>query len=462
MIPKRYPPKPYSSTDMRRITILSTICILLAAFAGQNATYAQLSTVSLQDAVITSLRNNFSIRLAQDQAIIALNNDQRGAAGLYPTLFIDGGYSGSLTDAHLEFATGGEIDRNNARSRLAQAGVQLDWTLFNGFRFVTTLQRLHSLNRAAELQFRNQVEASTADLINEYYNIVRLQQQERVQLEAIALTRQRLDLARVRYEVGQGNKLDYLQARADMNLDSATLLNLRADLAKAKIEFNKIQGNVEAAADYKVSDTFILLADTTVANAAARAITGNYLLEYFKENVTIARLQLKEAQAFRYPSLALQSRYNFTDQFSQASQVTALQQKGLSAGLTARFNIFQGGVNNILLKNAEINKNSAELSLEQQRQQLLADINKAQTDYVNAREILKLTNDNRAFSRQSLDIAYERYKAGKADLLEYRQAQLSYVEAENRRQDAIYRVKVAETTLLYLSSGLSFAFGAGN
>src|SRR4029078_13022308 len=92
----------------------------------------------------------------------------------------------------LNATTGVLFNNNNQKQRLAdgtvkqQSGIRsdnitssiaLNWTVFDGFKMFATRDRLAELVKLGELNIKNQVVNPIADVITNYYNIVRQKQQ---------------------------------------------------------------------------------------------------------------------------------------------------------------------------------------------------------------------------------------------------------------------------------------------
>ncbi|MEP5047608.1 MAG: TolC family protein, partial [Balneola sp.] len=73
---------------------------------------------------------------------------------------------------------------------------------------------------------------------------------------------------------------------------------------------------------------------------------------------------------------------------------------------------------------------------------------------IDALSLIELEQENLQFTKQSLDIALERFRLGTINSVELREAQLSLLNAENRLIIAQIEAKNAETELLRLSGDL--------
>ena len=74
--------------------------------------------------------------------------------------------------------------------------------------------------------------------------------------------------------------------------------------------------------------------------------------------------------------------------------------------------------------------------------------------YLLNKEILELEKQNLQDSKEVLSISMERYKVGKANLLETIESQKNLEDAQVRYIEALYAIKMAETDLLKANGNL--------
>ena len=132
--------------------------------------------MSLQECLRTGLENNYGLQITRNEARIANNNVTPGNAGFLPEVSLNAGYNLRSSNSDQFPAENGEtVQTRNAATGTTDAGVNLNWTLFEGFRVQTNYKRLQELQTAGELNTRMAVENFIADLTAEYYNYVQQQ-----------------------------------------------------------------------------------------------------------------------------------------------------------------------------------------------------------------------------------------------------------------------------------------------
>ena len=198
------------------------------------------------------------------------------------------------------------------QTRVPSTRVNLNWTIFEGFRIQTNYQRLKELQTIGELNTRLTVEGLIANLTAEYYNYV--QQQIRLgNLQyAVSLSKERLRIVEAHYQVGSRSRLDLQQARVYFNADSSLLIQQYEILNSSRIRLNELMG-VDVDRMFLAEDTTIRF-DTSLLKDELydRALEHNTMLLLTEKNRTLSELDLKTLQSRNYPYLRLNAGYGFT------------------------------------------------------------------------------------------------------------------------------------------------------
>lgn len=81
-------------------------------------------------------------------------------------------------------------------TQTVNVGLNLNWTIFDGFNISTTYKQLKELERQGETNTRIAIEDFIADLASEYYNFI----QQKIRLKnfhyAMSLSKERLQYSR--------------------------------------------------------------------------------------------------------------------------------------------------------------------------------------------------------------------------------------------------------------------------
>ena len=223
---------------MRKSAQLVTIRILILCLFASSS-YAQ-EIYDLKSCLETALERNYNIRMIRNEQQIAANNATAGNAGLLPSLSLSAGYSGTLNNTNQEYTDGTTNKTNNVLNQGANLGLNLQWTIFDGFSMQTNYKRLKEFEAMGEINTRLTVENLLADLTAEYYNYLRQQIRLSHLQSAVALSKERLRIVETRYITGSDSRLDLLQAQVDFNADSSSLIRQYETLYSSRVNLNRL------------------------------------------------------------------------------------------------------------------------------------------------------------------------------------------------------------------------------
>ena len=430
----------------RMILSLAAACILLAAQAQNIATY------SLKSCLEQGLLNNYSLRITHNEEQISKNNATLANAGALPTIDLTGGYQATLnnTDSHLR-ATGETEKSRNVFDQTVDLGIDLNWTLFDGFNISTTYQQLKLLREQGETNTRIALEDFIASLAAEYYNFVQQKIRMKNLLYAVRLSKERLRIVEARYHIGNFSRLDYQQAKVDFNADSAQYMKQQELLHTSRINLNELMANEDVDQLILIRDTLIDVNSTLDFDELWNAtLSVNASLLKAEQNTLLAQMDYKKVNSRNYPYLKLNAGYGYTFNKYDVNSYSRRGNLGFSGGLTIGFNIFDGNRRrerrnaSLAIKNARLQRDELEL-------QLRADLSNLWQAYRNNLELLNLERQNLVAARDNHEIAMERYMLGDLSGIEMREAQKSLLDAEERILTAEYNTKLCEISLLQIS-----------
>lgn len=437
--------------------ILKNIVSGFLCFASLTAT-AQVRQLTLNEAIATSLQNNYNILLAQTDASLAALDRSYANYAFLPALSATSGVLWNVNNQKQVLADGSKRERPDIKSNAITGSMNLNWTLFDGLRMFINRNRLGQLVALGELQIKSQVVNTVAQVMQLYYDVVRQQQQLAAIEEQMRLSEERLKLAQYKFDVGTGAKPDLLQAQIDLNGQRSAALTQQTAIIKIKEQLNQLLV-LPLETDFLVADTTIEYNDTLTLDAVRTGITAtNPELLIAQKNIDLANLDLRIRRAERLPVLQFNSAYNF----NRSNNVTVINPfqplfnrlHGLNYGFSASVPIFNAFNNRRLTKAAEINVRAQQLLLDQSRVTINTSVVNAWRDYDLSKRTLKLEEENMLLVRENLFIARERYRLGITTFIELREAQQSLSDASFRLIQSRYNTKVAEIELMRLRGEL--------
>ena len=416
--------------------------------------------VNLQQAIATALEKNYQIRIARTQEQISHYNATYGNAGFLPVLTANLSKNNSRQNLNQDYFTSqSPTVANGVLNINTVAGLNFNWTIFNGLGMFILYDQLNEQVRLAEVTTRANVEQTLANVATAYYNVVRQVQHLLTLRQALDISRDRLELARDAYEVGQRSKVDFLSAQVDYNTDSSALLTQTQSLQAAKITLNQLLVR-DPNTEFAVRDTIVARNSLEIESLKESLASHNPLLISAVLNRHIADLNIKLAKSQQLPTVSFQSGYNYTSINNQNGfGVKSAQNTTLLYNLQASVPIFNGFNQKRLNQVARASALVAEYQEANQRLVLQTALEQTYVQYRNNLNLLSLEVLNNQLANQNVDIAYDRYRIGNSTFVEFRDVQSNAIDAQNRLIDAEYNAKAAEIELLRLSSTITQELG---
>lgn len=444
--------------QIKRKKIASAIVILFTAtVTAQVQKPADVKTfLNLQECIEIGIENNFDLQIARNEELISDNNVTLGNAGFLPSASLSSGYNIRNSNSNqLPMEGGDAIENRNSNTNTLDASVNLNWTLFEGFRVQTNYKRLQELQTVGELYTRLEIENLVADITAEYYNYV--QQQIRLgNFEyAVSLSKERLRIVEARYQVGSLSRLDLQQAKVDFNADSSRLIQQYEIVNRSRIKLNDLMG-VDVDMSFMAADTTILFNTSLLKDDLFnRTMEQNTFLQLSKTNLTLSELELKNLKSRNYPYLRLNTGYGFTHYDYNTGNFEKQRNWGPNVGVTIGYTLFDGFNRSREQKNQKIVIKNRELEVQRDKLSIESDFANMWMAYQNNIELTKLEVESLENAEINYEIAMERYRIGDLSGLELREAQNSLLEAEQRLLTAQYNTKLYEISLMQISGNIT-------
>lgn len=433
-----------------RLSLASWIFFLLAMGAA-SAVQAQ-EPISLGEALIATLDNNFDIRIEDARSEIARNNNTWGAAGRYPRVSITIGNGNRLSniDNPASFL-------NGQFSNIGLNGTaQLDWNIFSGFRVSITKARLAELERLSDGNVALVVENALQAVILQYYDCLVQQERLGVLESNIALSRDRYRYVQTKQGIGTGTTFDLLIVQGDYLADSSNLLQQELTYDNSLRSLGQLIG-LEPGELVEPSDNLKTdFQSYTLEDLRSKMFGNNLTLKNQFINLEILQRDVELARANRYPQIGLSmgSTYS-TNRFRLESlDPRSGTQLDYYANFSLNFTLYDGGSVTRGIENAEINQQVARIGIEQMEQSMDYQLVNALALYDMRLQMLDLAEEVLATSKRNLDIAEEKFRNGTLNSFNYRDVQVAYLNASFSRTQALFSLLDSETALTRLTGGI--------
>ena len=443
---------------MQKLTSFFLIASWLLLSSGQ---LAAQKTLTLTDAVKTALQNSYDIQLVENSLTISKNNNDYGVAGALPTLTATSSNNKSVSTIQQQFA---DPSRNTTKTGVdgntLTAGLTASIIIFNGYRIMAYKDRLAMIEKQNGFLLQSQMQNTAAQVMQQYYNVVREQAYLKTIEKSIEASQQRLDIVKTRQQIGVANQTDILQSNIDLNALLQAKQNQLSIIAQAKTDLARtINNNEDISSSIIINDTIVIdnqLSFDKGANSVTMGLNNNPQLAALSTQVKINQQLEKETKALMYPTLRASTGYNVNSSSSAAGFSLLNETQGPFLGVNLSIPLYGGGAAKKTVSNARISSKNAELQAQSLSKDIFTNAYKTFDSYKNSIEQLPIETDNYSMTQALLNLVMQKYQLGQATMVDVKQAQQSFETAGFRLVSLKYTAKVAEIELKRISNQLKF------
>ena len=431
------------------------LCLIVLFTFFYSSVSAQ-KLLSLEESIQLGLQNHYSIQISKKRELQALNDNTPGNAGFLPTITgtLNKNYTISGLDQEFFGGLRAPLVQSGVNSNSSNGGVAMVWTLYDGKGMFILRDRFKELQNLGAKQTETAIENLISLISFSYYDLIRQNLRVNNFKKGLEISNDRLKLAKDRYEVGQGSKVDYYSAQVDYNEDKALLIAQEQSYLNTKISYNTllVRNHQE---EFNVDSKIDLLPKLNLPELKEFALKQNPTLISALLTKKITDLDTKSIQSLQMPQIDLLAGYNMSQVNNGAGfGVQRGTSDVLNYGLRATINIFDGYNQKRRVQNAKINAEIAQLQIDDLKNALTSTLERAFVTYENALNLISLETENYAIAKQNIDIAFDRFKVGIATSYELREVQRNAVSAETRLIETKFAAKAAEIELIRLSGNL--------
>ena len=443
---------------MKMIYIISLLLLIVfSKTQGQEK-------LTKEEALEIALEQNFGIKVSRNVTEIIKNNSGVLNSGYLPTVSILGGSNYTESDAEIAFP--GQVDEDGTpipnrifedqESQRFNAGVNLNYTLFDGLGRKFTYKRLKEQYALSELQLRETIEFTILQLYEVYFNIAQLTESKSIFQENLSISKERQKRAEIAFIHGQGNKLAVLNAQVDVTNDSINLIQIKQQLDNSKRDLNLLL-NQPISQNFEVDLNVDFVPYIQIESYLENASENNVELLKQKSNTQINSYDIKISQSGYLPTVGLVGSYGWNLNKSPASPFfpgTNNTSYSVGVGASLSWNLFDGGRTLTRVKNAKLTFENQDLLEQESKLSFNRDITNGIQNFKNTKEIFKIQKKQVETATYNFNRSQAQYKLGSITAIEFRQAQINLTNAQNQRTIAKYQAKLAELQLIQITGQL--------
>ncbi|MCP3670189.1 MAG: TolC family outer membrane protein [Gammaproteobacteria bacterium] len=363
----------------------------------------------------------------------AIESDLGVAKSLYlPTLDLDLAYGREYSDNSTTRAAGHRsvtLDRK-------ESGLMLREVLFDGFDREGAIDEQEAKLRGVEHHISDRGETIASNVASSYIDVVRHKQILGLAQENLKVHKKILDDVKKRVDGGQLGVGDLQQAKSRTSSAEARITEVRLDLDKAKISFNRLVGHMpKNLSQPKFSDSRM----PRSVNAAVRtAMETNPLIKKFQAELDVAKARITMSKSGNYPNLSLELGGTYNDNIDGTPGID----KDYSAMLRMKWNLFRGGADKSKAKGAAARHSQSMSQLADAKRRIEQEVRRAWSAVVREDAELKIRSAQVESNQEVTETYREEFKIGQRDLLDV-------LDSENELFSSKTKLLSAQNSALY-------------
>lgn len=420
---------------------------IMAIFFSCSLFGQEEKTLSLEDALSTSLKNNYGIVMQESNVIIAEKQNNWGNTGALPNISFVGAGNENFS-----------FSDDDSQTSSLNGSVELNWTIFRGFSAKISKEKLDKLENLSEDGLNIIVENTIVGVITAYNQALLNIENSKITESVMNLSKDRFEKEKQKKDMGSSGTYNLLQAQNAYLEDKSNYLSASANYKMTIRSLNFLMA-VDIDESYVLTDTLHYeLKDFDLQDLSTRMLANNNTLKSQYLNLEMARLDVKQAKSSYYPTLALSANGGYSN-MNNNYDVNDLMDSDRSAfntgaGLSVSYTIYNGGVRKQGLEVAKMRNEIKMVETTEMEQEMKMSLAQELDLYDLRKELLMLSKENLAAAELNLQLSKEKYESGSINSFNYRDVQQLYSYLAMKYQSAVYNVIESNNSLLRLTGGI--------
>jgi len=431
---------------MIKIVFILSVLLLSISVTAQNQ-------ISLQDAINVALQNNYQIQITKLQAAQNGINNTWGEAGRYPSVALSGSQGNNISDQSQNPTA---FIQQLLISNSIQGGLDLNWTLFNGFSVKANKERLNQVQAQSEGNAAIVIENTIQAIVLGYYNVQLQSDKLEILKEVLQTSKDRYAYNELKQEIGTAVSTDLLQFQSQVLTDSSNVMMQEIAVKNARRNLNIFMG-VEADKEYELSDNlFEDFPDYVFSDLKTKMEANNQNLKNQYINSEIFKQDVQLAKSTMFPVVSFNAGASVSNSAFRIGEFPAQNGTNINyyGNFSLSFTLFNGGKVKRAIQAADIQTRITELQVDELKQTLNRDLLNAYELYLMRQKIYLLNKEAVAVAKKNLVASKGKYEAGVINSFNFRDVNIAYLNAGISILESLYNLVDSKTELTRLTGGL--------
>lgn len=390
--------------------------------------FADSTELTLDDSIAMALKNNPSIQMALRDQEKAMFGIDEAKAGKLPSLSL--GASGTRGDSGL-IETGDSFNTS----------LKLSVPLYTGGKLEGTIDQAKLNANAAQQGVVKAEEQLRLDTTTAYYNVLQTNNLIKVNQETVDSLNEHLKNVQAQYEAGTVAKSDVLRSEVELANAQQNLIKAQNNYDVAVASLNNVIGTpMDTVYIYKDELSYAPYDQTlddsiaTALNKRPEIIQSRYSMEAAKSGVDVA-------ESGKRPAVSLSGTQAWSGPDFPGDN------ENWSVGVTASWNVFDSGLTNAKIKQAQTAVDKASEQDRQTRSAIELEVREAYLSMQEAEKRIETAQVAVNKADEDLKIAKVKYSAGAGTNLDVMDAQVGLTQAQTNYTQALYDFNVNKAKL---------------
>ncbi|PIU20266.1 MAG: hypothetical protein COT18_03180 [Elusimicrobia bacterium CG08_land_8_20_14_0_20_59_10] len=422
---------------------------LLAALFLASALPAHAETgalsLTVDAAVRTALKNNATVRVAEDTRLIYKEKVDEYWGSVYPQLSASGQYTRNIESPAFFF--GGNKIKSGLNNAYA-ASLDLNQVLWAGGKVSTGIRMARMYSGASDEQLKTARYGISRAVKQMYYAVLLAKALAEIQKESLDLANQHLDTIKARYKEGMASDLAVLRQQVEVSNTEPALTKAKNLYDVGLTDLKNLLG-LDPEAELSLSDGFECppQGPGDITGHYREALTSRPEYRSMKYQLDLYTEMIRIERAGHYPYLSAYASRQFQGQSDSGFPRAAGQSWSTTAGLRLSLPLFSGGAVASKVAQAGMQAGIARTNLAELERKIKIEVKKAWLGISEAAERLKSQTAAVEQARKALEATEVRFKNGLSSQLELNDTSLALNRSQTLYTQARHDVCNADAQL---------------
>ena len=421
-------------------TLVSIILVLVSS-----SIYSQQKEWTLQECVSYAIENNITVKQSELSTLLKETEITRANMDFYPS--VNGNIGSSFSF--------GDPNRNTNVSN--NFGISSNAVLYNGNRNknnVILAKTAYEISKLNTLQTRDNI---TLNVLNAYLNVLYNKEHVKIATEQISVGENLVARMHELVAAGVKAKNELFQVEANLSTNQEALVKAENNLELALLELTQVLQIPNAG--FQVAPIQINIDSATLLYKNSEIIYNKAVAS--RPEITSAKLQIENAEksieiaeSGKLPVLSASYSfgtsyyYDLETDFEQSGYFKQLENnRGHSIGVSLSIPVFDKNTTKINIQRAQIQKEIANNTLENEKINLHATIERAYIDAKTSLKTFEATQKSLQAQQEAFRVTKERYDAGILTSFDFDQVRNQLINAQSAMVRAKYNYVFRATFL---------------